>query len=329
MKRMFPASSQRIQVLGLGDRRAVPRQDPIVPGIQILVLGDPRVSPQEDLAEAGPNAQRDRLVQVLAGPLLRGAIAAAIEQEQGFRRIGQRDQERMVTPPAVVADVHSLLALGIGLHDGAIGVQDRLIEKRVGLLSPDPQPRFIDGVHQGEDIGLGREAAAEVPGGRRVGDSFGSQGIEVDLIVASQFEVFDSLAAGEEIECDVEHMVGFVVGQMPLEQMQSAVDLLVEFDLLSHQKDGADAPGTESPHAIGPLIVDIGRGHHGYGPLGSGSMGESLLDSPPSVLEESLLACGAFFSDSGTHSKAPLFWNSEDVFSPTLFQKPAGFSSFF
>jgi hypothetical protein len=24
-----------------------------------------------------------------------------------------------------------------------------------------------------------------------------------------------------------------------------------------------------------------------------------------------------------------LFWNSEDLFSPTLFQKPAGFSSFF
>ena len=97
----------------------------------------------------------------------------------------------------------------------------------------------------------------------------------------------------------------------------------------NHQKDGADATSTESPHAIGPLIVDIGRGDHGDGPLGSGSMGDSLLDSPPRVLEESLLACGAFFSDSGTHSKAPLFWNSEDVFSPTLFQKPAGFSSFF
>ena len=211
----------------------------------------------------------------------------------------------MVTPPAVVADVHPVLALGIGLHDGAIGVQDRLIAKRIRLLSTDPQPRFIDGVDQREDIGLGREAAAEVPGGRRVGDPFGPQSIEIDLIVASQFEVFDSLAAGDEIQCDVEHMVGFVVGQMPLEQMQSAVDFLGELDFLSHQKDGADAPGTESPDAMGLFIVDIAGGHHGYGPLGSGSMGESLLDSPPSVLEESLLACGAFFSDSGTHSKAP------------------------
>ncbi len=70
--------------------------------------------------------------------------------------------------------------------------------------------------------------------------------------------------------------------------------------------------------------------HHGHGPLGSGRMGESLLDSPPTVLEGSLLACGAFFSESGTHSKAPapLTWNSENVFLPTLFQKFAGFRVF-
>src|SRR5262249_43194007 len=62
--------------------------------------------------------------------------------------------------------------------------------------------------------------------------------------------------------------------------------------------------------------------------LGSGSIGESLLDSL-SFLEESLLACGTTFPESGTHSKAPLFRNSEDVFPPTLFRKRAGFSSFF
>ena len=211
-----------IQILGLGDCRASPRQDLIVPRIQVLVLGDPRVSPQQDLAEAGPNAKRDGLVQVLAGPLLRRAIAAAIEQEQGFGRIGQRDQERMVAPPAVVGDVHALLALGVGLGDGAIGVQDRLIEELLRLLSPDPQPRFIDGDSSSRGHRPRSEAAAEVPGGGRVWDSFGSQGIEVDLVVAPQFEVFDPLAAGEDIEGDVQDVVGFVVGEMPLEQMRVA-----------------------------------------------------------------------------------------------------------
>src|ERR1017187_2463056 len=42
-----------------------------------------------------------------------------------------------------------------------------------------------------------------------------------------------------------------------------------------------------------------------------------------------LIACRAFFSESSTHSKASLSWNSEDLFSPTLFQKHRRFSSFF
>src|SRR3954447_21314886 len=66
--------------------------------------------------------------------------------------------------------------------------------------------------------GSGSKAAAEVPGGGRVGDPLCPQGIEVDLVVASPFDVFDPLAAGEEIEGDVEHMVGFVVGEMALER---------------------------------------------------------------------------------------------------------------
>ena len=77
------------------------------------------------------------------------------------------------------------------------------------------------------------------------------------------------------------------------------------------------------------FVLDIGRGHHGYGPLGPGAIVQPLLDSSSTLLEDSLLACRPFFSESSTHSKASLFWNSEDVISPILFQKLAGFSSFF
>ena len=68
-------------------------------------------------------------------------------------------------------------------------------------------------VHQGHDIDF-TETAAEVAGRGRVGNSFGSQGIEVDLVVASQFEVLDSLAAGEDVEGNVQDVVGFVVRKM-------------------------------------------------------------------------------------------------------------------
>ena len=70
------------------------------------------------------------------------------------------------------------------------------------------------------------EAAAEVTRSGGVGDSLGSQGVKIDLIVASQFEVFDVLAAGEDVEGNVEDMVGFVVRQMPLEEVKVAVDVL-------------------------------------------------------------------------------------------------------
>src|SRR5262245_40766199 len=122
-------------------------------------------------------------------------------------------------------------------------------------------------------------------------------------------------------------MVGFVVGEMPLEQVELAVDLLDEPDLLSQEEEGPDAPGTEPAGAPGRFVVDIGGGHHGYRPLGSGRIGEPFLNPPPPPLEESLLACRLLFSESRAHSKAPLSWNCEDVILPPLFQGLAGFSS--
>ena len=210
----------------------------------MLGLGEFGVAPHQDRAEARPTGQGDRLIQEDVRLFLGGAVAAAIEQVQRLGRIGQRDQQRMVTVLAVVGEVHPLLALGIAGHDAAIGLEDRLGEELRRLLGPDPQPRFIDGVHQREDIVLG-ETAAEVACGGRVGDAFGSQGVEVDLVVAPQLEVLDAQATGEDIEGDVQDVVGFVVGEMPLEQVELAVDLLDESDLLGQEEEGPDAAGTE------------------------------------------------------------------------------------
>ena len=62
-----------------------------------------------------------------------------------------------------------------------------------GCCGPDPQAGLIDGVHQVQDIGL-TEAAAEVPGGGGIGDPLGAQGVEINLVVATQLEVFDPLS---------------------------------------------------------------------------------------------------------------------------------------
>ena len=184
----------------------------------MLGLREVGITPQEYFAEAGLAAEINGLVQEDVGLLVRGPVAAAIDHVERLGGVGQRDQERMVAPGAVIGDVDALFAFGVGLDERAVDVEDRLVKEVRRLLGPDSQPSLVDGVHQVHDVGVA-EAAAEVTGGRGVGDALGAQGIEIDLVVASQFDVFDPLAAGQDVEGDVQDVVGFVVGQVPLEDM--------------------------------------------------------------------------------------------------------------
>ena len=221
--------------------------------------------------------------------------------------------------------------------EGAVGVEDGLVEELGGLLGPDPQPRLVEGVHQGHDVGLG-EAAAEVAGGGGVGDALGAQGVEVDLVVASQFEVFDPFAAGQDVEGDVQDVVGFVIGEMPLEEMEVVVDVADQAGPASQQEHGADAAGGEALDAVGEFVVDVGGGHHRLIAFGSGPILDAVEDSLADVRGAILrlrsrvflrVAFSGLLGDSSSHSKASVDWNSEDVFSPLLFQNLRGFSSFF
>ena len=94
------------------------------------------IAPQEDLLEASPATEANRLVEVEFGLLLRGPVAAAVDQVKRLSGVGQRDQQRMITPGAVVGDVDALLALGVGLDEGAIALDDRLGKELGGLLGP-------------------------------------------------------------------------------------------------------------------------------------------------------------------------------------------------
>ena len=115
----------------------------------MLGLAEVGVAAEVDPQEAGPPAQGDRLVDVDVGLLVRGAVAAAIDQVERLAGVGQRDDQGMIAPGAVVGDVDALLALGVGGDEGAIDVDDRLAEEVGGLLGVDPQPGGVDGLHQG------------------------------------------------------------------------------------------------------------------------------------------------------------------------------------
>ena len=214
------------------------------------------------------------------GLLVRGPVATAVDQEQGLGGVGQRDDQRMVAPHPLVGDIHPLLAPAVGGGERAVGVDERLVEEGVGLLLPGPQPGLVEGVHQLLDVALG-EAAAEVPGGGRVGEAFGPEGVEVDLVVAADLEVLRPSATGQEVVGDVQDVVALVVGQMSLQE----VELLarcprIRPSFLARRWMGADAARRDAPDLLGDLVVDVGGGDHRLGPLDAGPVLDAAGDPP-------------------------------------------------
>jgi len=108
--------------------------------------------------------------------------------------------------------------------ESSVDVDDRFCEEGRGLLCPDSCSRQINSVHQIDYIGFGK-APTEVPFGGWVGEALGAQGIEIDLVIASQFDVLDPFSAGHNIEGDVKDVIGFVIRVVPLKDMEVVVDI--------------------------------------------------------------------------------------------------------
>ena len=112
---------------------------------------------------------------------------------------------------------------------------------------------------------LGREAAAEVARGGRIGDAAGAQGIEEDFVVAAQFDVLQAGAVAQGVVGEVEDVIGLVVGQVELEQVQAVVDGVDEAELAGQEVHGADAAVADAAAAVADFIVDVAGGEHGLG----------------------------------------------------------------
>ena len=96
-------------------------------------------------------------------------------------------------------------------------------------------------------MSAGGEAAAEVAGGGGVGDAVGAEGVEEGLVVAAQFDVLEAGAVAQGVVGDVEDVVGLVVGQVELEQVESLVDGLGQAEFADQELDGADAAAGDGP----------------------------------------------------------------------------------
>ena len=229
------------------------------PAIQMLRLAEVGVAAQEHLAKAALQTNPYGAIDLGRGPFVRGAIAGTVDDAEDFAGVGQRDDQRMIAPDAVVGDVHALLAFAGRLDHGAVHVDAGRLEERVGLASPDALAHVVEDVEQRVDI-LGPEASAEIAGRGRIGNARGSEGVEEDFVLATQFEILQTGAVAQRVVGEVEDMIGFVVGKMELEQMEPFVDGLDESAASGQEVNGPDAAVGDAAIAEGELVVDVGGG---------------------------------------------------------------------
>ena len=164
------------------------------PTVQVLGLREVRVATQQHAAKSAAQANVQRPIDFPRAALVAWPVARAIDHAQHLARIGQRHDQRMITPLALVRDVHPRLALARGGHQRAVHVDAGFVEERVRLLRPDFEPRLVEHVEERANV-VGLEAAAEVAGRGGIGNAPGIHRVEIHFVVAAQFQIFQAGAS--------------------------------------------------------------------------------------------------------------------------------------
>ena len=123
----------------------------------------------------------------------------------------------MIAPGAIVGDVDAFFAFGGGGHQRAVGVEDGLIEERVGLLFPDADADIVEDVLQNVDM-VGMKAPAEIASGSRIGDATSTKGVQEIDVIAAQLDVLQAIAVAHGVVGDIEHVIGFEVRSVNFEE---------------------------------------------------------------------------------------------------------------
>ena len=165
----------------------------------------------------------------------------------------------MISPGAIVRDVHPLLAARAGGDECAVDVEEGFVEEVRRLLLPDLEPGLIEDILEGLDV-VSSEAAAEVARGGGVGDAVGAQGVQEDDVVAPQFDIVEAGPVAQRVVGEVQDMVGLMVGEVELEQMESLIDGRIEAELADQELNGADAAAGDGSNFNRGFVLDVAGG---------------------------------------------------------------------
>jgi hypothetical protein len=73
-----------------------------------------------------------------------------------------------------------------------------------------------------------------------------AQGVEEALVLAEEFQILQTVSAGENVVGDGEHVRGLVIGLRDREQMEPAVELFAQARLPGQQVDSPDAAASNA-----------------------------------------------------------------------------------
>jgi len=181
-----------------------------------------------------------------------------------------------------------------------IGLDDRHVEELRRLPAPYLDADLVDGVHELLDVGRG-EPPAEVARRGGVVNARGADGVEVVLLVAESRCIpmyIGTRPAAEDVVCEVEDVIGLVVRQVELEQMDVVVQRLDQPDLPGQQMHRPDAAAAYPPRPVGHLVMNVAGREHRPPRIGRRPCAEPTLNS--------FLALSQSLSCNGVHSK--LLW---------------------
>jgi hypothetical protein len=157
-----------------------------------------------------------------------------------------------------------------------------LLEEGRGLVGPHADARVVDEVL--EDLNTGPiKAPTEITGRGGIGNAACAQGVEKNLVVAEQFEVFQAAAATQRQVGQGADMVGLMIGKVDFQQVQALVDGFDQSALLGERVEGADAADGDAARAFGNLLMDVAGGHNRSGTTAEVGFIQTALDAALAV----------------------------------------------
>lgn len=123
----------------------------------------------------------------------------------------------------------------------------------------------------------------------------GVQPVEEAFVLTPLLDVLQPHAPGQDVVGDVEHVIALMVGQVDLEQLQVAINLLHQPQAPHQQMNGSDAAAVDGRGAAARFVAKVAPLEHGPGPLRPVPGCQAALDSTLAVAQ-----CSCVFL---THSK--------------------------